>query len=299
MEKRKVKIIYSANPKSLEKELQNYRFTATVEAEYGGIVVCGNCITLAHHSNGWEKCSCPCLFDYNGFKDVIEVIGISHLDLDTLGGIAGIIGHPIKNKTFESFWTLVAFVDINGPHRIEEIKSRISNYDDVYKYINAYWAWDFNNRVNWKRDDSVYDVTEDVFERLDILSKILIEKNNKLITNGVIWNFKQQELNENTFVKNYGNVILRKSDKEFVNHLYNCPDGQIGKCVIGYREGFKSITLSFERPIEELDASEIMKEKFGNEAGGHKTIAGTPRNQEYSFDDAIKLAEYVETLFRK
>ena len=305
--KKNVRILYSANPDALEKALSTYKYSATVEAEYGSKVVNGTCVTLAHHANGWQDCPAPCRFNYDGFKDIVEVIGISHIDLDTLGGIIKIIGHPIK--IFETFWMAVEYIDVNGPHRMNEIKNNMIFpndeklqdliYDALERYLCAYWAWNSKNRVNWKRDDQVYDVTEDVFEHIGILEKILANEDIELIFEGKQWKEEQEKFNSDSFVKNYGNVILRKSKTEFVNHLYNDPEGNIAKAVVGYKEEYGSITLSFERDFEGLSAVDIMTKRYGEKAGGHRNIAGSPRDQKYTLEDAIKLAEHVESLFEK
>ena len=75
---------------------------ATVEAEYGNICVCGYAATLAHHgerSNNPAPCNwpaCPILNDG-------DVIVVSHLDLDAIGGIAKLIDHPMGRGN-TAFW---------------------------------------------------------------------------------------------------------------------------------------------------------------------------------------------------
>lgn len=126
-----MKIFCSSNPKNLAAKLAEYQLYATVEAEYGDDVVAGStpALTLAHHGSRKENPN-PCLRDNipGGFLNMstrpndpahdlfvpIEAIGLSHIDLDALGGTAALMG---KKPAHESFWRLAAHIDSNGPHR--------------------------------------------------------------------------------------------------------------------------------------------------------------------------------------
>jgi hypothetical protein len=68
--------------------------------------------------------------------------------------------------------------------------------------------------------------------------------------------------------------------------------------VVGYNTQTKAITLSFESDEARagLSACDIMQELFGPLAGGHAGIAGTPRGEEYTIDDARRVAKHVARL---
>lgn len=87
--------------------------------------------------------------------------------------------------------------------------------------------------------------------------------------------------------------VYVRSSEAFVNHLYN-HGGVVASAVVGFNQKTGAITLSFESGAKSpLSASEIMQEVFGPLAGGHRGIAGTPRDQVYTLADAEALAEKV------
>ena len=108
-----MKILISANPEALKKELDNFSKTVTVEAEYGSVVVEGTELTLAHHGDRSGN-PAPCL--HEGKVDC-DAIGLSHVDLDAMGGVLAVCG---RKPVAPSFWELAAFVDVNGPHKLPE-----------------------------------------------------------------------------------------------------------------------------------------------------------------------------------
>lgn len=87
--------------------------------------------------------------------------------------------------------------------------------------------------------------------------------------------------------------VLLRSSESFVNHLYTV-NQDTHDAVVGYNTKTKAITLSFEKgKNSRFSACEIMQEIFGELAGGHHGIAGTPRDKEYSINDAAMLARVV------
>ena len=90
---------------------------ATVEAEYGGSCIEGKEITLAHHVEKYKDNPAPCNTDLEKTLDGATIL-VSHIDLDTLGGIFAISGEKMDDP---EFWQAAEFIDLNGPHHIHEL----------------------------------------------------------------------------------------------------------------------------------------------------------------------------------
>lgn len=281
------KYVISSNPDNLQKEMDMWRSIA-IEAEYGDREVKGNLLTLSHHGPRSDN-PVPCLRK-NFFYDP-EVVGFSHIDADSIGAAMAVAG--IKPDD-DYFWRGVAFVDVNGPHKIKG-----SDYDtpEFLDKMNAYWAFSEKNKVFPERDGSVKDITDEVLKHFEAITKIC---NNvpEMIEEGKKWAKEKSELNEKSLVDvaDNGSVLLRESNS-FVNHLYNTHDDKIvAKAVVAYNTERKSITLSFADK-EFVSAVDILQSLYGKEAGGHDVIAGTPRNKQYSIEDAQKVFGVVADMF--
>ena len=121
-----MKIIMCSNAAGLQEALRGFN-SATVEAEYGDTCVPGSVVTLAHHGPRRSKPS-PCIGDNmpNGYlceggrycahgSDSahwvdVEVVGVSHFDLDTLGGVLRVLGRKPNDP---NFWAAAAAVPTN------------------------------------------------------------------------------------------------------------------------------------------------------------------------------------------
>jgi hypothetical protein len=319
-----MKALISNNPEKLTDALSAHPYTATVEAEYGSTVVEGSLLTLAHHgerSHNPPPCvgqniddivlSIPGIDPDSGYADMAKprkpipredvVLGISHFDLDTLGGIRRVYGiHDYSGNILENlFWHIAGEIDTRGAHKLTEIKEDLrkevstnrEDYDIVWEnsleYLHAWWAWSAENRLFPPRDGSVEDVTDFIVRANKVLDEIF-DDDVALIEKGREWKAAQDRLNEESYIVEKNGIILRRSP-QFVNHLYSTPYDHSAKAVIAFNEKTKAITLSFANPINGFSAAEIMKEHFGDGAGGHAGIAGTPRDKKFSFADAESL----------
>lgn len=256
--------------------------SATVEAEYGSTLVEGSVLTMAHHGARAGQ-PAPCSYP-NGCAKGVEFVGLSHVDLDSLGGCAAILGLKPEN---DSFWDLAEFVDLNGPHKLAE--SGASEKDVLRLY--AFWAWSKENRVFPPRDGSVADVTNEVIAGIEAITKILSDDSD-MIYDGEKFRREEEALNKASFEEFLEGVIVRSHD-QFTNHLYNTPDGQAAKAVVAFNGSFDSITVSFADAPNGISACEIVQKLWGKEAGGHKGIAGSPRGQAMDMDDLEECAQAV------
>ena len=264
------RVLLSASPVSLALALSGLVRTATVEAEFGSELVSGTVATLAHHGERSGNL-CPCLEENRDID--LDAIGVSHIDLDTLGGIAALLG---RKPEAPNFWQLAAFVDVFGPHRLIEW-CRAQDVDQ----LNAFWAFSEGAKVFAPRDGSVLDVTAQINIFLNVIEKIIVG-DSALIEAGREFARKGEALARESLIETVeaNFPVLLRSSTQFVNHLYS-PNGG---AVVAYNSKFKSITVSFANG--EGNACEFVQGLWGELAGGHKGIAGSPRGQEMTMDDA-------------
>lgn len=278
------RIFISSDPDQLDAKLNEFKATATVEAEYGDRLVKGSVTTMAHHgpragnpapclSNNWN--SNPAL--------LVDAIGLSHLDLDAIGGVAALLG---RKPDAHTFWQLAAFVDVNGAHKLGDAGATVADLARLY----AWWAWNEAHKVYPPRDGSVADVTDDVHRAIAVLG-LIMEDNLDLLAAGDKFRADEAKLNEESFVGFIanGDVLLRVAP-QFVNHLYATPGGAVAKAVAAYNTLQGSVTISLADPIPGISCGEIVKKLWGELAGGHAGIAGSPRGSRMELKDLLDAA---------
>lgn len=274
--------LLSSNPEKLAEAIKGKR-SITIEAEYGDIVVEGSILTLAHHGSRSGN-PAPCLAEVS--EELPEVIGLSHIDLDTIGGCMSVLG--IKPKKHRSFWELAAFVDVNGPHKLKTFEH--SDVDN--RMLHAFWAFNETHKVFPPRDGSVMDVTSLIDEFMLAVISILNQSEEMLVA-GDKFKTDENDLNESSFVEGDSTVIVRKADK-FVNHLYVAPgEAAPSKSCVTLNKERKAITISFSDPIPGVSACDIAQSLWGLKAGGHAGIAGSPRDSEMSEEDLYKAVSAI------
>jgi len=311
-------IIISSNPDNLTGVTPSH----TVEAEYGETLVNGSETTLAHHGPR-SKNPCPCLGgnlqrlpDFHTGILVDLVIGISHFDLDTLGGVMRCLGVKNYEAGDENlFWQVAAEVDVKGVHKLEEIRDGLWRdamtpyemgtedfnsedyffncwWDDAVESLNAFWAWSESHRLFPPRDGSVLDCTAFFTEAIRVVG-LLIEgddnckETHDMYRTGKAWAKAKNILDSKSFVSESKGVILRSAN-QFTNHLYRS-----ARAVVSFNSKFESVTLSLADPIPGVSCCDIAQKLWGLEAGGHPEIAGSPRGQVMTMGDAMAAADVV------
>lgn len=276
-----MKTFISSNPSNLS----SMDLDATVEAEYGSVVVKGEFLTLAHHGERAHN-PAPCVAAVPPVQ--VSTIGLSHFDLDTLGGVMVVTDHPAAYPSNAGFWHLAAFVDVNGAHRLHQANAS----DEDVRKLQAFWAWSMANRYFPPRDGSVADCTEFVQKAMEVVAAILAG-DETLLAAGDANAEKQASLETQSFQRWQGDVLVRKSDA-FVNHMYE-HEGRVAQVVIAFNTKTKAITVSAENPTVQLNCCALVQSLWGPEAGGHKGIAGSPRNQEMTEADFEAAINAVDT----
>ena len=313
--------IYIANN---AQSLQAIRPTHSIEAEFGNDVVEGRHVTLAHHGARAGN-PCPCL-EENHFPTKGDTIAISHVDLDTVGGLMAVMGCKPTNAPY--FWRLAAAVDIRGLHKLPEIKqeilddcvsttygmtlnSSLTRHNEIScrrdleaaeEMLNAYYAFSEAHRIFAPRkvDEDPQslkpvDVTDKVMEHVEAVTRILAGDED-MIEDGRSWARMKRELEAFSFVNRKGGVVLRDSS-EFTNHLY----GEGGRCVVALTrrqpKGNDAVTISLSDPIPGVNCGDVVKGLWGPGAGGKDVIGGSPYDRNMTMQDAEEaFAKMVELL---
>lgn len=256
------------------------------------------------------------IVDYYGEEQAVDntpsevVVGCSHFDLDTLGGCWAVLGYKYDTSPLAmAFWALAEFVDVNGPHRLAEGRARaVALYgeaaaDGAMTAIHAFWAWSQANRGPRVTAELV-DLTAHVKAAVDVLEHLLSTAHAGMFTDGSVDQVVQEArdtfrgrledagrafaaaedaLHASSLYATSGPVALRVADS-FVNHLYLPVQGA---AVVGFNPKFGSVTVSFaDGAASPVSAVEIVQNLWGPLAGGHRGIAGSPRDRVMTREDA-------------
>lgn len=277
----------------------------TIEAEYGSVVAKGNLYTAAHHQPAGTEFAgrhiggtmpSPCNDTEIPLLDD-GVVLVSHVDLDTFGGCLRTLSEcaELFSAEYQGFWDLAEFVDTNGPHKIGQIEVSVK---DVRR-LNAFWAWSKSN-PRFSRD-SITDITAMVLSAGSALLLILNE-DPAMMEAGDKFKEEGDDLNRRTFYGSTGGedyrIILRVAEvsRDFCNHLYTSPEGEIGKAVVSYNRGTGAVTLSLAYPVPGVSCRAVAQKLWGPEAGGHDGIAGSPREKDMGLEGLQAAADALKAL---
>ena len=266
-------------------EAINVPHDATVEAEYGDRVIEGEKYTLAHHSGKYRGGPAPCVFpNQQGFDGVTL---ISHIDLDTIGGCLALYG---KKPEDEAFWTGAGFIDVKGPHHIRELDAA------VQAKLQAYSA--YSNSLERVKYETPHDVTENILAAGKVIAGI-IAGDAYLLRKGEEWRAASEAAVEAKLVYESGYVRAFVTDGVFCSAAYySKKQGKVIPAVVVHNQNYNSITVSFEDGGIRFDASAIVKKMWGDMAGGHAGIAGSPRGWGLSADESLNefnnMVQYIE-----
>ena len=266
----------------------------TVEAEYGSFVMEGQRYTAAHHQGsgafagrhlpGFEETGMPspCNDEDIPVLTEDEVVAVSHIDLDSVGGALRTVADFVElfDGRFAGFWTLAEYIDVSGAHRLDPDH-------EWAPALRAVWAWFQTNRPRFSREE-IEDCTEFIRAAGKMLQQVLNEESADLIAAGQAMADAEAALNQESLVRvvEAGDrlVVVREAGG-FTNHLYRLLDGRVAAAVVARNTKMGSVTVSLADPIEGVVCRDIVQGLWGMEAGGHAGIAGSPRGQEMSTAD--------------
>jgi len=244
---------------------------ATVEAEYGDVVVEGRQYTLAHHAQRYRHMPAPCLF--GNLPSFDGDILISHIDLDTVGGCLALYG---RKPDDDRFWQGAAFVDTRGPHRIIELPARTQGM------LQAYWA--FRSTQERAKYGKLCDVTDVVLQHEETIKRI-IAGDPDLIGQGKTWAREIGQKVESCLVSENERLRAFKTGDVFCNAAYYSPSmKKYIPAIVSWNTETCGILISFEDGGAAHDASAVAGKLWGVLASGHVGIAGSPRGWELPDD---------------
>lgn len=288
--------------------LEALNLHATVEAEFGDVCVKGKFHTLAHHGSRSSN-PAPCEREITPIPDWSN-IGLSHVDLDVLGGILRLAGYgPSKGFLEYLFWQLVACLDIQGYHKLTSIQQALMTDEGassgqitrITQYYHAWCAWSADHPYYPPRHSEAVDCTGFIRSALRVIMDIL-EGDTVLLEIGDMWLKGQKSLEKEAFSNTITfpnfTLIVRKHEK-FVNHLYTSfLYDDVADLVFAYNLTSGACTLSRADEDFPVNCAKTMQSLFGPEAGGRAAIAGSPRGKKYTeaaFDEAVyRLVELLK-----
>lgn len=252
---------------------------ATVEAEYGDYCIEGKTVTLAHHGSRSSN-PAPCNADVKPLDiSKPQTILISHIDLDTLGGIMALTGEKPYDP---SFWAAAEKIDVEGQHHSHEL-----NPIDKQK-MDAFHAW-VASQPRAPRYTELTDVTQSIQDRMNVVRAICDERHpshQQLINDGIRWDRETAAAIESKLVAENKYVRAFQTDSVFCSASYYSPKQNIiVPATVSYNETFNSITVAFEDGGKQYSACQIVQAMWGPAAGGRDGIAGSPRGQSMDYED--------------
>lgn len=266
--------------------------TATVEAEYGEECAEGTYATLAHHTTEHKMNPAPCVRDeIKPFKD--GVIVVSHIDLDTLGGISILEGMKLEHP---SFWNSESIIDTKGYIGVKEIPEDDELVMKAFLGLEKTKVVSFSQEKIGIENERVFDVTERVYELLEVLHYLLsLDKDSNYRKYGLM---KFNQYLKNLTIKSlYQDKDVRIFKTQQPQHYLIHKEDEIEyRTCITLNERTGAIILS--DISESLDCKVVMQEVFGEKAGGQFRVAGTPRHKRYTLRDVKKLCRHLNECYQ-
>lgn len=265
---------------------KNINAEATVEAEYGDECLEGTMVTLAHHgprSGNPAPCNTSDVPKLPPFATVV----VSHIDLDTLGGIYALQGRKPED---DRFWEAAEMIDVKGVHHIHELDK------DIQDKLNAYYAYNYNHaRERYSENVDVTKQVEDAYGVINDILDIDAPEHDMLIADGREWAQAREAAVEEQLIYEDKNMRVFDSNGVFCAASYYSPkQDALIPATVTYNEKTKTVTLGFEDGGKQYNAMEIVRSVWGPEAGGREGIAGSPRGVEMTKDDLHALVERLK-----
>tara|TARA_Y100001973_G_C5189400_1_gene329929 strand:- start:55 stop:1092 length:1038 start_codon:yes stop_codon:yes gene_type:complete len=313
-----ISVILAPTSKLAKEFKEKYSPEYTIECEYGAVVVEGTVFTGAHHQSIGKYARdinpSPCNNPAIPIAEDNSTFLVSHLDLDTIGGIMRALKEysSVFNDN-QSFWSFAEYIDLNGSHKIDYYPD-FKGMDDeeisrLKNFLYSFYGWRKNNKMDLESNDDISIITGFFRKAATAIHNILAEDPYHL-EYGKDLVFSNTKLNKESywFTKEIPRekendpfrVFFRKSSSP-THYLYSHPrDSTRADAIVSWNESSGSITLSYfdSEPTAEIagPASDVMKTIWGSEAGGHPGCAGTPRGLYCEAGDIEKI--FSELVYR-
>lgn len=288
-------VTYDEAVKTASEYFKNNSVVA-IETEYGNKYYGkkdGAVLELLHHGEKSDNKPASTILIPNNSEQLkykYDNFIISHIDLDTVFGIMWAGGYLKNSKTARTVSELVAYLDINGFYKF---KKELLDYNNPFHMkllaitsLMNFWkinlktlSKDIHKLILRIRDYIILDVPEDIKK------------------------FLMPDINENIFLKNISDdslsipkiLVTYISNISVTNRYYiNNIEYDI---ILQYNTGSNTITLACqdekiaEKYFGKTGVIEPLQLFFGDDAGGHKTIGGSPRDKKLQY-------EYLEAFLK-
>jgi hypothetical protein len=216
-------------------------------------------------------------------------------------------GYRPQDAVSDLFWKVAGQVDVQGAHRLQDILIASDAPADVERRLHAFWAWSQTHRCYPPRPDKetgeaeAMDCSGFVQEAVQTVLSIL-DGDEALLAAGDAFAKAEEDLNRSSFLRaveagEKGWLVVVRRAKAFTNHLYRCPDGRVGQVVVALDDRNGSVIVSREGDSVPIVAVDIVQGLWGNKAGGHAAIAGSPRDEKFGEAELNAAVEAVIKAF--
>lgn len=235
-----LKVILCASYEDAVNYAKEHNVKATVEAEYGAECMTGSVITMAHHGTRSSN-PAPCNWSDVPVLTDGEIL-VSHLDLDSMGGIMALMGTKPDNP---EFWKAAEFIDLNGP----KPKNMNQLSQDIQDKLNAFYNYTDKAVPDLRRSSGAVDITNLVLDTADAISDIVNEdrpRHNEMIEAGIKWKQDIYDKVEKCIYLDSPNVRVFSTKNLFCNVNYESSVfNRVSPAIVSYNSTRKDITLSF------------------------------------------------------
>lgn len=241
-----------------------------IETEYGNNVLdennSGISLSLNHHSNSFEKSFQPSLAYKHPTiqKKKFDNFIISHIDVDTIFGVAWASGIFPNNRKFIEVSNILSQIDIKGFHNVQVPLQYKKIITCIFSIVSKY-----KKLINLTTKICTKEVKKAILKIKDLFydDEYLEVKYLKLKEGLAKYQITKHPLSTekiSVYTKRYFDFLINKND-----------------FIISYTRGIsifardeKSVLKYFDKGLDE-----ILVEYFGVNAGGSFTSAGTSRNE--------------------
>lgn len=283
------------------------KYVISIEAEWGDLALEEPNVDLSLNHHGPRSNNiCPAEvgikrpYLIDNFKDKDKAYIISHLDADTIFGIMWLEGYlNPKDDTAKKLSEIVAYSDKNGYHKAAIEYEHLKNTDIGRKWLTIGYLFSRNNKVKTGDITTIFknivDATKIIIESKDIASSVIYQE-------AYYWNSKKTKNAKDSLVFVNDDMLVFKGKHFYCDNynLFNEPK----KVIIQYNTNTNSVLLSAYDKDTAVDlfgkkgVAGMLQDFFGDEAGGHTAIGGSPRNKYISEKDFDNFVQYIEKVIK-
>jgi len=275
-----------------------------IECEYGDNAITeqddGVAIAMYHHGKHKDNTPPSERWDvYDKLDKGLDNFIISHVDLDTIMGIMWASKILKPTSVAKEIGRLASIQDLKGFHYIENEILDTLKPTIKYRFIGV--GYIVSNIEIEKTNKNVFDVSRPVHKAILKIKDIIIEGVDQNLKDQIDRWLKEKESEALKYQMLYdkdNKIRIFNSDKNLLS-AYKL-NKELSLINIQYNSGNGSITCSTydeEAAIKlfgENGVIKILKETFGEDAGGRISVGGAPRNKKYTFNDALELYKNIK-----